>query len=453
VSRATGPVGGADAPGPPTLPLVGHAPAFLRDKLGFLSRCAADYGDVVKLDIGGLTYLVTHPDDVRHVLVSGSDNYEKTPRLTGERGRRFFGSGLVTAIGPAHLRQRRMLQPVFHRLVIERFATLITDSANAMLGRWTDGSVVDIHAEMLDVTQRITARALFGDEPEAELDRFRAAVSIRRRYQEYLLGSVLPFADRVPSRLRRDYARARAEMDGVIHSAVARRRVTAAPSGDLMSLLVHARYDDGSGMTDEQIGDEVRTLSIAGYETIAEALTWTWYLLAGCADAETALAVEARSAAPEDHAVGVTDVTTLPYTRMVLAEAMRLYPPTWMFVRVAQRDDVLPSGVLIAAGSKVYLSQWVMHRNPRWFPDPERFDPHRFTTDAVRSRPRLAYLPFGAGRRLCLGEDFAWMQGVLVLAAVARRFRLLLAPGQTIEPEPNVTLRPRGGLRMQLAHR
>jgi cytochrome P450 len=124
-----------------------------------------------------------------------------------------------------------------------------------------------------------------------------------------------------------------------------------------------------------------------------------------------------------------------------------------MFVRVAQRDDVLPSGVLIAAGSKVYLSQWVMHRNPRWFPDPERFDPHRFTTDAVRSRPRLAYLPFGAGRRLCLGEDFAWMQGVLVLAAVARRFRLLLAPGQTIEPEPNVTLRPRGGLRMQLAHR
>jgi cytochrome P450 len=447
----TRPGRGDEAPGPPALPIVGHAPAFLRDKLGFLSRCAGAYGDVVRLEIGGPTYLVTHPDDVRHVLVSGSDNYEKTARLTGDRGRRFFGSGLVTAIGPAHLRQRRMLQPVFHRSVIDRFATLITDSASAMLGRWVHGSVIDIHDEMLDVTQRITARALFAEEAEAELDRFRAAVSVRRRYQEYLLGSVLPFADRIPSRPSREYAVARREMTGIIDSAVARRRAASAPSGDLLSLLVHARYDDGSGMTDEQIGDEVRTLSIAGYETIAEALTWTWHLLANNPDAETALAAEARNAAPADHPVGVTDLRMLPYTRLVLAEAMRLYPPTWMFVRVAQRDDVLPSGAAVAAGSKIYLSQWVMHRNPRWFPDPDRFDPHRFTADAIKSRPKLAYLPFGAGRRLCLGEDFAWMQGVLMLAAVARRFRLLPIPGQRVEPEPNVTLRPRGGLRMRLA--
>ena len=150
---------------------------------------------------------------------------------------------------------------------------------------------------------------------------------------------------------------------------------------------------------------------------------------------------------------GVTDITKLPYARMVLAEAMRLYPPTWMFVRVAQRDDVLPTGAFVAAGSKIYLSQWVMHRNPRWFPEPERFDPRRFTSDAIKARPRLAYLPFGAGRRLCLGEDFAWMQGVLMLAAVARRFRLTLAPGQTVEPEPNVTLRPKGGLAMRVARR
>ena len=444
---------GAEAPGPPALPLVGHAPAFLRDKLGFLSRCAAEYGDVVRLDIGGPTYLVTHPDDVRHVLVSASDNYEKTPRLTGERGRRFFGSGLVTAVGPAHLRQRRMLQPVFHRSVIERFATLVSECATAMLDGWSDGAVVDIHDEMLDVTQRITARALFGEEPEAEVDRFRAAVSVRRRYQEYLLGSVLPFADRVPARPQRDYARARDVMDAIIRSAIATRRGQAEPSGDLLSMLVHTKYDDGTGMTDDQVGDEVRTLSIAGYETVAEALTWAWYLLAGCAEAERAIADEAERATNASHTASVTNVTTLPYTRMVLAESMRLFPPTWMFVRMAQRDDVLPSGAPIPAGSKIYLSQWVMHRDPRWFPDPERFDPQRFTSDAMKSRPRLAYLPFGAGRRLCLGEDFAWMQGTLILAAVARRFRLRLTPGQTIEPEPNVTLRPRGGLRMQVARR
>jgi cytochrome P450 len=442
----TRPAGGADAPGPSALPLVGHAPAFLRDKLGFLSRCAAEYGDVVRLDIGGPTYLVSGPDDIKHVLVSNSDNYEKTPRLTGARGRRFFGSGLVTAIGPAHLRQRRMLQPVFHRSVIEQFASVVADEAAKMVARWDDGSVIDVHEEMLDVTQRITARALLGDAPDSELDRFRRAVSVRRSYQEYLLGSVVPFVDRVPARAQREYARAHREIDAIVDSAIAHRRAAPGPRADLLSLLVHATYDDGSGMTDGQIRDEVRTLSIAGYETIAEALTWAWYLLAGSPPDESRVAAEALVEPPARH-------EALTYCRMVIAEAMRLYPPTWLFVRVAQHEDVLPSGVFVAAESKIYLSQWVMHRNPRWFPDPDRFDPRRFSSDAVKARPRFSYLPFGAGRRLCIGEEFAWMQGVLILAAVARRFRLAVAPGQTITPEPNVTLRPRGGLRMRLARR
>jgi cytochrome P450 len=428
------------------LPLVGHAPAFLRDKLGFLSRCAAEYGDVVRLDIGGPTYLVSGPDDIKHVLVSNSDNYEKTPRLTGARGRRFFGSGLVTAIGPAHLRQRRMLQPVFHRSVIEQFASVVADEAAKMVARWDDGSVIDVHEEMLDVTQRITARALLGDAPDSELGRFRRAVSVRRSYQEYLLGSVVPFVDRVPARAQREYARAHREIDAIVDSAIAHRRAAPGPRADLLSLLVHATYDDGSGMTDGQIRDEVRTLSIAGYETIAEALTWAWYLLAGSPPDESRVAAEALVEPPARH-------EALTYCRMVIAEAMRLYPPTWLFVRVAQHEDVLPSGVFVAAESKIYLSQWVMHRNPRWFPDPDRFDPRRFSSDAVKARPRFSYLPFGAGRRLCIGEEFAWMQGVLILAAVARRFRLAVAPGQTITPEPNVTLRPRGGLRMRLARR
>ena len=450
MTQAGGPV---EAPGPTALPFVGHVPAFLHDKLGFLARCAARYGDVVKLDIGGPTFLVTHPDDVKHVLVSASDNYEKTPRLTGKRGRDFFGNGLVTAIGPAHLRQRRLLQPVFHRTVIDRFASLIAASAESVVGGWADGVVIDVHEAMLDLTQHITARALLGEESDAEVGRFRAAASIRRQYQEYLLGSVFPLADRIPARPKRLYARARADMDAIIAAAIERRRRAKAPSGDLVSMLVHTRYDDGSPMTDEQIGDEVRTLSVAGYETVAEALTWSWYLLARSSEAEVTLAKEARDVVAPDQMFTASDLGRLTFARMVLAESMRLYPPTWMFVRVAQHDDVLPTGAFIAAGSKIYLSQWVMHRDARWFPEPERFDPKRFTPEAIKGRPRLAFLPFGAGRRLCLGEDFAWMQGVLILATVSRAVRLMLEPGQVAEPEPNVTLRPRGGLRMRVARR
>jgi cytochrome P450 len=443
----------AVAPGPPGLPLVGHAPAFLRDKLGFLTRCFAEHGDVVRLHIGGPTYLVSAPDDVKHVLVSNSDNYEKTTRLTSARSRRFFGSGLVTAVGPAHLRQRRMMQPVFHHAVISNFAALIAECAAVMIGRWTDGTIVDVDEEMLAVTQRITARALLGEESDTVVDRFRAAVSVRRRYQEFLLGSALPFADRLPTSGRRDYARAHREMDEIVAEGVARRRAAVATGGDLLSMLVHARYDDGTGMSDEQISDEVRTLSLAGYETVAEALSWSWYLLAGATEAESAVWAEVDGVATGERGIGTAELARLPWCRMVLAEAMRLYPPTWLFVRVAQRDDVLPSGVFVAAGSKLYLSQWVMHRNPRYFADPDRFDPRRFAPEAIGSRPRFTYLPFGAGRRLCIGEEFAWMQGVSIMASVARRFRLVLPPGQSVEPEPNVTLRPHGGLPMRLAAR
>ncbi len=429
--------------GPPALPFAGHAPAFLRDKLGFLSRCAAEFGDVVRLDIGGPTYLLTGLDDIKHVLVINSDNYEKTPRLTGTRARRFFGDGLVTARGAEHLRQRRMLRPVYHRGVIEGIGALMRRTVEEMLSRWEDGAEVDIHQEMLDLTQRIIIQALFGREPDPVLER---AVSARRRYQEHLLGSLLPFADRIPARPKREYARAVRVLDEIIGHGAAERRADGTPGTDLLSLLVQATYEDGSRMTDLQIRDEVRTLAVAGYETIAEALTWAWYLLAGSPQVESALWAEIDRA--EGDPPGAAHATGSPYCRMVLAESMRLYPPTWLFVRVAQHDDVLPSGAAVASGSKIYLCQWVMHRNPRYFPDPERFDPGRFTDEAVRARPRLAYLPFGGGRRLCIGEDFVWMEGTLILTLIARRFRIVPVPGQRIVADPNVTLRPRGGIRV-----
>ena len=446
------PIRSAESPsGPPGLPFVGHAPAFLRDKLGFLTRCAARYGPAVQLHIGGPTYLITRPDDVKHILVSQAGNYEKTPRLIGRRARRFFGEGLTTARGQAHLRDRRMLQPVFHRATIARFAGLIHESAAEMTADWSDGTVVDVHRALLGAMQRFTLRALFEDALPAEMDRLRRAVSVRRRYQEYLLGSVFPFADRVPTPLGRAYMCAHRDIDAAVEIRLRRRQMDTTPKTDLLALLIHARFEDGSGMTERQIRDEVRTLTVAGYETVAEALTWGSYAIATHPDVEAALVSE-LSALP-DTPLGIEAMSELRYCRMVLAESMRLYPPTWLFVRVAEHDDVLPSGSFIPAGAKIYLSQWVMHRNPEYFPDPERFDPERFTDDAIRSRRRFTYIPFGAGRRLCIGEDFAWMQGVLALAWITRRFRLRLAPGQTITPEPNVTLRPRNGIRMRIAPR
>jgi len=441
-----------EAPGPRALPRVGNLPSFLRDKLGFLSRCAAKYGDVVRLEIGARTYLVTNPDDVRHVLLSNVDNYAKSPRLTGVRARRFFGNGIATAAGAEHLRMRRMLQPIFHHDVIQRFAELIIRTGAEMLAAWGDRSVVELRAEMLTLTQRINLRMLLGEDSEAEIARFARGVTVRRQYQEYLLGSVFPFPEYVPNRTTRAYRRASRDIDDILATAVERRRHATAGPGDVLSMLVNARYDDGSAMPDRLIRDEARTLSIAGYETLAEALTWAWYLLATAPDAADRIAAEA-TAVSNGGLEEAADVSRLTYTRMVLAEAMRLYPPSWIFVRVARKPDVLASGIRVPAGAKIYLCPWITHRDPRFFEDPTRFEPLRFTEAAIRARPRLSYFPFGAGRRLCIGEDLTWMEGVLLLAQMARRFRVTLVPGQAIVPDPNVTLRARHGLRVRVSPR
>jgi cytochrome P450 len=434
---------------PRTVPRVGHLPAFLRDKLGFLSQAAAQCGDVVRLELGTPTYLLSHPDDIRHVLLSKFDNYAKTPRIVGRRARRFFGDGVTTASGAEHLRLRRVLQPLFHRSVIERFADTIADITVRTIAGWSAERELDIRNEMLDLTQAIIVRALLARESDAERAKFARAIGIRRRYQEYLLGSVFPFPEWLPSRIGRAYRRASRQIDATVTTGVARRRAHDEEPRDLLALLVHARYEDGGGMPDRLIRDEVRTVSIGGYETLAEALSWTWYLLGSSPDVAARLAEEA-SAVGNGRPLGAADVPKLTYTRMVLAEAMRLYPPSWIFVRVAQEADVLASGVRVPAGAKIYVCPWVTHRDPRFFPDPARFDPMRFTEAAVRERPRLAYIPFGAGRRLCIGEELAWMEGVLVLAQVAAAARIEVVPGQAVVPEPNVTLRARPGIRVRV---
>jgi cytochrome P450 len=437
-------------PGPRGLPLAGNALSFLHDKLGFLSRSAAKYGEVVRLQLGGPTYLLSNPADIRHVLVANADNYEKTPRLIGPRAKRFFGIGVVTLTGAEHVRQRRLLHPAYHDEVMAHFGSCVASEMDGMMKTWPSHGLLDVNREMLGVTQRIITRVLFGDGSPSDNIAFERAIAIRRRYQEYLLENISPISQNWPTIRNRRHARADSEIDSITRNALLERRKR--PASDMLGMLAHAAYDDGSGMTDEQICDEVRTIAVGGYETLAEALTWLWYLLAQHPDAMDRVIAEIDSVSPS-HDPSASDTARLVYCRMVLSEAMRLYPAAWLLVRVAKGADVLPSGARIPETSRIYVSQWVSHRNPRYFPEPDRFDPERFNAQSIRARPRLAYFPFGAGRRRCIGEDIAWTEGLMIIASIARRFRFTLSPDSAAVPRPSVTLRPRGGLEMIVSAR
>ena len=440
----------APSRGPAGYPVVGHLPAFLYDKLGFLSRCAAQYGDVIELKIGEQTFLLNNPEDIKHVLIVNPDNYVKSPRMTSPRGKQLSGAGLLTSVGATHLRQRKMMQPVFYRKTVEAFSKAITEGIGQMLAQWTDGMELDLSREMMRLVQRNIVKTVLGTDADREMPELLDAIITRRLYMEHVFFSPLP--EWVPTRIGWRYRQAMQRIDAIVSRSIHARRVRSTRTDDLLSLLLRAKYDDGTSMTDQQVRDEAVTLFITGYETIGEALTWTFYLLSQHPASETKFLSEV------DDVLGgrppcAEDLPTLAYAGMMFAESMRLYPPTWIFVRIAQQEDKLPSGATIPAGSKIYLCQYVMHRHPRYFPNPERFDPERFTEAAKKERPQFAYFPFGGGARVCIGEHFAKMEGTLVLASIAQRFRLSLVPGQTIVPEPKMTLRPKNGIMMRVRQR
>ncbi|WP_342347356.1 cytochrome P450 [uncultured Nitrospira sp.] len=441
-----------ESSGPAGYPILGHIPAFLWDRLGFLSRCAAEYGDVVKLKIGETTFLLNNPEDIKHVLVTHSDNFEKGPRLTSSKGKRLSGEGLLTSLGSAHLRQRKMMQPVFYRTSIKAFAETMTRGVEQRLARWKCGTELNIGDEMMALAQHNIIKTVFGPDFEDESGELARAITTRKKYLEHVHFSLLPFSEYLPPKLRREYQQARKRIDATITREIDKRRVAPEASHDMLSLLMHAKYDDGTGMTDKQIRDEFLTLFSAGYETIGEALTWTWYLLSRHPEVEARFLDELREVL-RGRVPGFDDVSKLPYTAMILAESMRLYPPTWIFIRMAREDAVLPSGFTIPAGSKLYLCQYVMHRNARYWPNPERFDPERFAEPAKKGRPQFTYFPFGGGIRVCIGEAFAKMECILALTSIAQRFALTLVPGQTVVPKPHMTLRPRNGIMMRIHKR
>ncbi len=437
-------------PGPPGN-LLGHVTAVERDPLRFLTDCERTYGNVVKLRfLLWPAYLVTHPDHVKQVLQDHHAQYDKNT-VDWKLLKPALGDSLLTTDGAPWLRQRRLMQPAFHRQRIAGFAAVMAAEAEAMLARWdsrgADAGPLDVALEMSRITMDIVTRCLFGATVDADAAAVAGAVgAVNRSFIERGFGSAALWA-LLTGRPSRAMRAPLTTLHAVVDRLVASRGREPDRHDDLLSMLLDARDEEtGTGMDARQLRNEVLTLFVAGHETTSNALAWTWYLLARHPEVERRLRAELDGVLG-GRCPGFEDVQRLPYTRMVLDEAMRLYPPAWGTSRNAAVEDEI-GGFRIRKGGLVLLSPWVTHRRPDLWEDPERFDPERFTAERSAGRPRFAHFPFGAGPHLCIGSAFALTEAVLVLAATAQRYRLELVRDAEVVPEALVTLRPRGGLPM-----
>lgn len=438
---------------------LGSARAMRRDPLGLLLGAAREYGGVVRLRwLAWTLYFVSSADGVQRVLQEHHQGYNKEV-VDYQILRRFLGRGLLTDDGDSWLRQRRLIQPAFHRQRLAGFGGLMARATTDLLARWDTldlAEPLDVAHEMMRLTQRIVGQALFGTDLSAEtIERIGAAfTTVNTLITDF---ASMPFPPLfVPTPRNRRLKEASLMLDRIVRDIIAQRRASrenkGEDRGDLLSLLLVARdADTGEGMPDEQVRDEVMTLLLAGHETTANLLAWTWHLLSQHPDAERRLRDEldtVLAGAPPS----VDQLAALPYTRMVLDEALRLYPPAWAITRNAVMADTL-SGCAIPAGGFIMLSPYVTHRLPEYWEDPDAFEPERFKPERAAARPRFAYFPFGGGPRQCIGNNFALMEAQIALATIAQRYRARPLPGRRVEPEPLITLRPRGGLPMLLERR
>ena len=423
-------------PGPTGLPVVGSQVAMLRGGLGFSMRMAREYGDVVRWEeLGGPAYQLNHPDDIERVLVTNNQNYVK-----GDAFQRVLapltGNGLVNSEGETWRRNRHLVQPAFHPKRMERNAAMITDVTQRLCESWSDGETRDVHDDMMALTLRIVSRALFGVDIDDRLDDIAEAVDAFFSATVSVPHVVLP--EGLPLPTRRRMRAARETLDEVVDDIIRQRRHD--PGEDVVSMLLTASDEDGETLSDGQIRDEAITLLVAGHETTAVALTYTVYLLAQHPDAEARLIDEL------DRVLGgrvptPADLSELPYTEKVVEESMRLYPPVPTLLREAVEPDTL-GGYEVPAGATIHLNQWVVHRDPRWYDDALAFRPERWTDEFERSLPRLAYFPFAAGPRRCIGDRFAMLEARLILATLYQRYHLELVSDRDVEVIPTVTSRP-----------
>jgi cytochrome P450 len=442
-------------PGPRGHWFRGSLRALQSDPLNLYRQCQREYGDVVRLrTLPGLdVYLLFHPEAVEHVLVKHHRNYGK-PGFFPKKFGLLAGNGLLSSSGEFWLRQRRLMQPAFHRDALAKLAPRMVSAAEDCVQHWLTGKTDqprDMLAEMTRLSLRIAGDTLFGADIAADADQIGAAYRIAFAYVSYRL-NYFPLAPVWwPTVRNREFAQAKRLLDDTLRQIITERRQSISPPDDLLSTLLAAQDEHtGRRMSDQQLLDELLTLLTAGHETIAAALTWTWILLARHPTVHADLADELRSVLG-DRMPTLDDLPRLPLTRAVFDEALRLYPPAWGQTRRSVEADEI-GGFAIPRRSFVVVSQWITHRHPAFWSEPDEFRPERFLHPDPR-RPRFAYFPFGGGPRMCIGNTFALLEGPLVLATIANRFRVELAANQTIDPDTAFALRPRGPVLMYLRPR
>jgi cytochrome P450 len=439
-------------PGPKGAPIMGVMREFNRDQLGFIERAQREYGDIVWMRFLYVPALfLYHPDDVEYVLVTNPKNFIKSMSLRSNFFQRLVGNGLLTSQGEDWKRARRLSQPAFHRERVASYGDVMVDYANRLASKWQAEETRDIHTDMMRLTLEIVVQCLFSADVSHDVDAVGATLKelvkpfASQATLKWILNNRLP----TPAHLR--FHRLAKKIDNVVYRIIAERRATGKDEGDLLSMLLAARDEDGSQMSDRQLRDEVMTLFLAGHETTALTLAWAWYLLGTHPEAERKFHAELDKVLG-DRAPTTADLPRLKFTEQIAKESMRLYPPAYGLGREAIHDCEI-GGYRVPAGTQVFMFQWATQRDPRFYDRPLEFRPERWTEDFIEQLPKYAYFPFGGGPRVCIGASFAMMEIILCLAAIGQRFRLELVPDHPVSIYPAMSLRPRDGIKIVVKNR
>ncbi len=439
-------------PGPKGIPLFGSVFEPKGDSIRYLTKCTREYGDIVFFRFLGVPACYTsRPEYIESVLVTQSNNFVKSKDYRAMR--RVLGNGLLLSEGDFWRRQRKLIQPAFHQGRITAYAQIMIDYTQRMLASWSDGQALDMHEAMMRLTLGIVAKTLFDADVSHEAEGVEAALTVLMGKFLRQAGMALLLPTWVPLPTSQLLKRAVGRLDKVIYGIIEQRRASGQLSGDLLSAFLQAQDDEGVGMTDRQLHDEIMTLFLAGHETTANVLSWTWLLLGQNPETEQKL-IEELERVLGGRVPTPADLPQLVYTDMVLRESMRLYPPVWVIGRRALASFRLGE-YEIPADTNMLISQYLMHRDARYFPEPEKFVPDRWGAGNARTAalPRFAYFPFGGGPRVCIGAGFAMMEAVLLLATIAQKFQIQISPEEKVSMQPSVTLRPRNGIPVTLKRR
>jgi cytochrome P450 len=437
-------------PGPKPDPILGNLLAFRRDPLGFYTACAREYGDVARFRIVNVNvYLLSNPELIETVLVENNSNFIKGRVIRSNRS--LLGNGLLTSEGDFWRRQRRLSQPAFHRERIAEYANIITQFTDQMMADWQDGDIRDIQLDMKHLTTKVIAKILFDADVTEKADEIGAALIVAREELTVRMRSGLLIPENIPTPGNLRFKHAVDQLDKIVLGIIQRRRASEFSSTDLLSSLLAAQDTDGSQMTDHQLRDEVMTLFAAGHETTALALTWAIFLLSQNSEVMTRLHAEINEVFGT-RLPDINDIPCLIYTEMIAKEVLRLYPPSWTIPRQAIHDCEI-GGYFVPAGTSITISQWVMHRDPRFFENPTAFIPERWLNNLEKNLPPFVYFPFGGGPRLCIGQSLAMTEMTLVLAMLAKNFNFELLADPPVMPWPSLTIYPRNGIGIKVRRR